>query len=531
MRILQISSTDTSGGAGRAAYRLHRALLAAGIDSSMLVHSKSSDDDRVQELAQNHDFATFCGELAQSRYVDSLRSKDWNTHFSLAWPGIDLNANPLVKHADIIHLHWLWNFQSAATLAGLLNLGKPVVWSFHDQRAMTGGCHYSAGCRGYETDCAACPQLPGDRADVTVAALADQQHLWRHEAVTVIGLSHWMADCARHSSTWKNSRIEVIHNSVETDVYQPRDKRNSRHELGMPEDAVCVLFGADYGEEIRKGFGTLMRALKLCGNDPWYSKKLAEGGIRFMCFGHPDPSAADAPVPIHALGYLKDDVQLASAYSAADFFVLPSLEDNLPNTVLESMSCGTPVLALDVGGSRDMIVDGHTGWLVPPGEEPRLAATLLDIMRRPDDAAAMAAACRKRVLQGFSPEIQARKFASLYEELLRQQPGVSSPDPDVGPVVPARLDCGPRMRVTLPSIFRILADEIEAPCGESSSVARRQMRFRRILARKKINGGCYEVFLKELEMAYIASKGGDSYLKCRGRALKKWLHRITGNTK
>lgn len=506
MRILHVSSTDIVGGAGRAAYRLHQGLVAAGFHSSMLVSEKHSDDDGVAMVPRGEDFATGCGGLAQRHYIHDQRSQHWNTHFSLAWPGVDLCGHPSVREADIIHLHWLWDFQSASTLAGLMNLGKPVVWSFHDQRAMTGGCHYSAGCAGYETGCESCPQLKADPAGLTAAALADQMQSWRRDEVTVIGLSHWMADCARRSLIWRDSRIEVIPNAVETESFVPGDKAECRRRLGIPEHVRCVLFGADFGEEIRKGFRGLMRAVSRCLDDPWFASELRQGRIRFICFGNPDPQAVSGPVPIHALGYLTNDADLATAYSAADFFVLPSLEDNLPNTVLESMSCGTPVLALDVGGARDMVIEGRTGWLVPPADEARFTAAILEILRDPSKAHAMAAACRGHVLSGFSQALQAQRFGGLYEDLIRRPPaGDPLPSTD-GDGIGKRLDCGPRTRLALTQVFDEVVANLETECAHDPKGRKQQTRFLRALKRLQSRECSYGQWLDGLEEAWDESQ-------------------------
>lgn len=521
MRILHISSTDTVGGAGRAAYRLHRALIAAGIESSMLVSCKHADDDKVTELPREEDFASRWRDIAQRQYIDQHRTADWNTYFSVAWPGVDLTSHRLVREADIIHLHWLWDFQSALTLAKLMHLGKPVVWSFHDQRAMTGGCHYSAACSGYETGCISCPQLTADPAGLTAAALADQRQIWRRDAVTVIGLSRWMADCARKSEIWRDSRIELIPNSVETEAFVPRDKAECRRKLGLPEDGRCVLFGADYGEEIRKGFRGLMRAVTLCLNDPWFADELREGRIRFICFGNPDPSADGGPVPIHALGYLKDDMELMAAYCAADFFVLPSLEDNLPNTVLESMSCGTPVLALDVGGVRDMVIEGRTGWLTPPGNEVTFAALLLKILREPACASKMAAACREHVVAEFSQSLQAQRFIKLYQDLRRCPPLAELPSSTAHAGVEVTLDCGPRMRSALPEVFNSVIADNNIEVAFEQIVLKQQARLRRSLEDDFQPHKSYEDFLNGHEKIRTQSTRAQTR---RGRLIERLSH-------
>jgi glycosyltransferase involved in cell wall biosynthesis len=494
----------------------------------MLVGKKFSDDIEVTECSRPSGFAPTWGGIVQKQYINPRRSSDWNTHFSLAWPGQDLSGHPLVMGADIIHLHWVWDFQSAATLARLMNLGKPVVWSFHDQRAMTGGCHFSAGCRGYEDDCRDCPQLSTDPAGITSAAHADQLRFWWRDAVTVVGPSRWMAECAQRSSIWRGSRIEVIPYSVETDRYRPQDKLKCRRRLGLPEHARYVLFGADHGQEIRKGFRGLMRALELCHHDPWFSKHLRDGRIAFICFGNPGHDAASCPVPIRSLGYLRDDADLAAAYGSADLFMLPSLEDNLPNTVLESMSCGTPVMALDVGGARDMVLEGHTGWLIPPADDRQLADALLRVLKNPGIAAGMADACRDRVANSFSPALQASRFGALYSDLLRHPPAVESAIGIADPEVPVQVDMGSKSRLAMIEVFKLIVTEQSAKPQQSKSKQGQQLRFRQQLKLELNRVGTYAELLAGLERSFLESRKKPSRLGRIRQALMSQIKKTFG---
>ena len=515
MKIVHVSSADTAGGASRAAYRLHRALVSAGVDSTMLVNEKHSNDDTVSAVVGERDFADEVSDLVKRHYFEKQRTALWNTYFSLGWPGTDLSTHPLVVGADVIHLHWLWNFQSAVTLARLMNLGKPVVWSFHDLRAMTGGCHFPAGCRGYELACNDCPQLKTDPARITAAAHADQTMLWPSAAVTVIGPSRWMADCARKSAIWRDSRIEVIPYSLDTDVYRPQGKLACRRMLGLAEDGLYILFGADHGQEIRKGFSGLMRAVKRCLDDVWFSGQLRQGRIQFICFGYTDPNIVNGDVPIRALGHLKGDAEMVAAYSAADFFILPSLEDNLPNTVLESMSCGTPVLSFDVGGSKDMIIEGRTGWLVAPGEEVHMAEMILKISREPSILSEMTSQCREHVLTEFCQSVQARRFFELYDMLLDQPPVYGHQESTADATLPARLDCGQRTRFALPDVLKAVA-------------ARQRAGFRKPLEREIGRDQSFGCFLKGLELAWKEGKDRASLRKKIIRLKKRlfsWLKR------
>lgn len=523
MRVLHISSKDIVGGGGRAAYRLHRALIAAGHDSTMVVNRKYSQDATVVEMAETIDFATYSRDFIRRYYVNLRRTVKSNTYFSCAWPGTELSGHPLVRDADIIHLHWLWDYQSVATLAKLMNLGKPVVWSFHDQRAFTGGCHFSAGCRRYEADCRDCPQLTIDPAGLTAAALADQMQFWNRDAVTVVGLSHWIAECARRSAIWRGSRIEVIPNSVETDIYRPQDKRDCRRRIGLPEDAICVLFGAEHGKEIRKGFHVLMRALALCVEDPWFADQVLMGRIRFICFGQQRMIPGKDTVPIHAVGYLNRDEDLANVYGAADFFVLPSLEDNLPNTVLESMSCGRPVLALDAGGIRDMVIEGRTGWLVSPCTPDAMAVRLLQLLRDGSIAGSLSEFCREHVIASFSQEQQARRFGELYADLLRH-PSIARVKASMEDgEVPAGLECGPGLWSSMPRVFESAFEEMDAEPMNKSANKHGYYSFRRALDAGLKGALSYPEFLNVLQHAFIEGRKRLPWWEYRRLVVMDWL--------
>jgi len=182
MKVVHISTYDTAGGAARAAYRLHRGLRDGGVDSRMLVRYKRSDDPFVATAApgtasKEEEQAFFCQAAIQDQAINANRTEISNTLFSISYPGYDLSAASLIREADVIHLHWICYYQSPMTIKSLLDLGKPVVWTLHDQWAFTGGCHYSAGCSGYERGCEACPQLRDDPFGLAAALLSDKKEL------------------------------------------------------------------------------------------------------------------------------------------------------------------------------------------------------------------------------------------------------------------------------------------------------------------------------------------------------------------
>ncbi|MBW2217750.1 MAG: glycosyltransferase [Deltaproteobacteria bacterium] len=422
MKILQISTCDINGGAARATYRLHKGLREIGQDCRMLVRHKESQDDTVvlvdaEERPENPNEDFFLSDIIQPYYIDSNQTELSNTLFSLSYPGYDLSELPMVQSADIVNLHWVAQYQSLVTLHSLFALGKPVVWTLHDQWAFTGGCHYSAGCEKYQSDCVECPQLGDDPFNLPAAILKDKLEIFKDVDLTIVTPSRWMAECARRSRLFKDLKIEVIPNSLETDIYTPLSKSEAKEEIGISPQAITMLFGAIDGSEKRKGFFELVNAIKFCLNEDVFQRLLQDDKIRLICFGRPSHELESIGIPFVALGHLDSDEKIRSAYSAADFFLLPSLEDNLPNTILESMSCGTPVVAFDVGGLPDMVTNGVTGQLVPLSDTRKMGETIIDLIQKPDLRKSMGKEGRKRAEQEYSLSVQAGRYFDLYEGL------------------------------------------------------------------------------------------------------------------
>jgi len=434
MKILQISTGDIDGGAARAAYRLHRGLREIDQDCRMLARHKESQDDTVvwvdaEKRPENPNEDFFLSAIIQPYYIDSNRTELSNTLFSLPYPGYDLSELPVVQSADIINLHWVAQYQSLVTLHGLFSLGKPVVWTLHDQWAFTGGCHYSAGCEKYQTDCVECPQLEDDPFHLPAAILKDKLELFKNADLTIVTPSRWMAECAGRSRLFKDLKIEVIPNALETDLYTPLPKPEAKEELGIPPETITLLFGAVDGSEKRKGFFELINAIKFCLKEDAFQQLLQDDRIRLICFGRPSPEIESIGIPFVALGHLDSDGKIRSAYSAADIFLLPSLEDNLPNTVLESMSCGTSVVAFDVGGLPDMITNGVAGRLVPLSDTRKMGETIIDLIQNPDLRKLMGKEGRKRAEQEYALSVQAGRYADLYRELNPGNQSASQPVP------------------------------------------------------------------------------------------------------
>ncbi|MGB3309790.1 MAG: glycosyltransferase [Nodosilinea sp.] len=439
LKILQISTSDTQGGASRASYRLHQGLRLLGQDSLVLAKHRTSDDQFVcslKDLGLNENISnenSFYAEI-QENYINNNRTDLSNTLFSYPYPAIDLANIEQVNQADILNLHWVAWFQSAKTIAALLALGKPVVWTLHDMAAFTGGCHYSAGCQHYQSTCDQCPQLKEDKYDLPAAILNDKvRKLSSFSNLTIVTPSHWLADCTRSSQLFKNNRVEVIPYGIDITAFMPVPKAIAKKYLNISENDIVLLFGADYSVEKRKGVDILVQALTQCFQNSLAQEILEKKRIKILIFGRSSPSLKnldDLGVPIISLGYVSSDKELRYVYSAANVLLLPSLEDNLPNLMLEAMSCGTPVVAFLTGGMIDLIDDGETGRLVSLGNLDGLSEVILDSLLNPSRYEEMGLKARIKIEENHSLEHQANRYIDLYKRLLLDKQFKQEPSDD-----------------------------------------------------------------------------------------------------
>jgi len=417
LRILHITFHSTRGGATRSMLRLHRGLQAVGEDSRLLVREGETgpDCDRFDpefpESARLNE--QLFGYFLQHRGIEANRSGLSNTVFTLPYPGYDLSGHPAVAATDIINLHWPSYVLSAVTLKRLLELGKPVFWTIHDQWAYTGGCHYASGCVRYEQSCSDCPQLEGEFPRLAAAILRERKRQLAGHTLHLVGPSRWIVDGARRSSLLRGQPIHHIPYGIETDVFHPEDAARARASFGLPPDAFVLLFGADHLTEKRKGWHHLHAALELV------VAKLGDRlPIHLAFFGNPPDELADLPVPLHELGYIRDDQKLRMAYNAADLFLLPSLEDNQPNTVMEAMACGTPVAGFEVGALPEMIVDSESGYLAPTGDAKALGKAIIRCATTPKAQPGIRAAARKTIETHYPLKTQAERYLELYREAM-----------------------------------------------------------------------------------------------------------------
>ena len=406
MRVIHLSTADSNGGAARAAYRIHKALQETGIQSEMVVNEASSGDWSVKGPA---------GKLGKAssrlrRYLASplkalLHTENPVLHTPAlvpsGWPG-KLNATDV----DVVHLHGVHD--EMISIADIGRIGKPVVWTLHDMWGFCGAEHYSEDdrwCEGY---------WPGNRPphesgfDLNRWTWLRKRRHWRRP-LSIVTPSRWLADCASSSMLMRDWPVTVVPNCLDTERWQPLPQFLARQLLGLPEEGPLLLFGAIGGsQDPRKGFDLLLEALaQLRDRQP---------GLQLVVFGELAPSEPhDLGFPVHYTGHLHDDLSLRALYSAADVFVLPSRQDNLPNTALEAQSCGTPVVAFRTGGLPDIVEHLRTGYLAQPNDPCDLAAGIAWVLDDRLRLQTLGEAARSRAEQLWNPA----RVASLYLEVYR----------------------------------------------------------------------------------------------------------------
>ncbi len=303
----------------------------------------------------------------------------------------------------------------------LMNFHKPIVWTLHDQWAFTGGCHYSAGCQEYASNCENCPQLDRDPLKITETSLKDKKELFDDPMLTIVTPSQWMADCAAKSSVFGNRRIEVIPNGIDTNVFSPMPKAQAKNMFGIHENSQTILFCAFDGDEKRKGFSDLIAAVNYAMSNSEFRRKVEKSELQLLCLGASGKKLDLGNLPVKNLGRVDSDVKMSTAYASADLFVLPSLEDNFPNTMLEAMSSGTPVIAYSTGGIPEAVTDGENGFIVPVGDYRKLGDAICSLINNEQLSINMGRRAREKVLREFSLGHQATRHFHLYEDLLGQK--------------------------------------------------------------------------------------------------------------
>lgn len=409
MKVFQLNKTDIQGGAARASYRLHCALRKHNVDSIMLVDISTSGDWSIQGSKSVYFEIIIKVHLFLVNLICSLLKTENHIIHSLAlfksWRINEINKSSV----DIVHLHWVQN--EMLSIAEISQINKPIVWTLHDMWAFCGAEHLSWDNRYIDGYIYRPKHEKG--FDLNKWTWLRKKKYWK-KPIHIVTPSSWLANCAKNSDLMKDWPITVIPNAIDIDRWKPVDKLLARELLSLPLNKKLLLFGAiGGGRDYHKGFDLLLLSLQKLKN------KITS--VELIIFGQLEPKeSVDLGFPVHFVGHLSDDISLNLLYSAADVMLIPSRQDNLPNTGLESMACGIPVVAFDVCGLPDMVKHQYTGYLAKAFDIEDFAEGIkwvLDEDLRYEDLSRNA---RKFAIESFSYSVVAEKYKALYKEIINK---------------------------------------------------------------------------------------------------------------
>lgn len=412
MRVLLINTSERIGGAAIAANRLMEALKRIGVRAQMLVRDRQTQQLTVTAVRQSWLLPLmFVWERLVILLHNGLRrSTMWLV--DIANRGVDVTTLPEFRQADVIHLHWVNQaFLSLDSIRRILTSGKRVVVTMHDMWYFTGICHYSGDCERYQSRCRECPLLGSGRSeDLSTRVFAQKADMYAGVQITFVGCSQWMTDMARQSALTRGHRIVCIPNAINTDNYSPEDMQQARAAFGLPTEKRLILFSSQRITDERKGFHLLARALqRIVQEQPSACEEL---GL-VVAGGEAEKVRHSVPIPVYPISYVSKEAAMVQLYNAVDVFVTPSLQDNLPNTIMEALSCGTPCVGFAVGGIPEMIDHQVNGYVAAYRDADDLGRGILWTLD-PERQPALAQAAREKAVATYSEERVARLYAEVY---------------------------------------------------------------------------------------------------------------------
>lgn len=407
MKVLHIVAGELSKGAARGAAWLHQGLLANNCESRVLSMYPSSEYDNVSSIVG----AGTIGSMMRKAHLlvdvapSMLYPKRVGLFGSAMW-GFDIFKHEWYQWADIIHLHWV-NL-GMLSLRQISKIDKPVVWTLRDMWGFTGGCHYSLECEKYSSGCGACPRLGSSWQWDLSSINYKRKEKYLSGNIQPVAISNWLADCVNQSKIMSTKEVETIHNCVDMDLFSRVDNISARQELGWEQNDKVVLCGAFGLGSKWKGFAKFSSACKEI-----------KSNVKIAVFGDTDSlSVEDREFIDYDLGIIKDDGEIVEAYSAADVFVAPSLQEAFGKTLIEAMSCQTPVVAFNATGPADIVAHQETGYLAEPFSSASLASGI-DWVLENNHNNKLGLASRERVGKHFSKSVIAKKYIDVYNKTMK----------------------------------------------------------------------------------------------------------------
>ena len=417
MKILLVNTSERIGGAAVACGRLLKALQKQGVEAKMLVRDKQSDDPTVVSLSLGK-WTQLWKFLWERIVIWKANHFKKNNLFSvdIANTGTDITQLPAFQEADIIHLHWInQGMLSLKNIRKILESGKPVVWTMHDLWPAMGICHHPRTCTNYQTHCHHCPLLlyGGGKKDLSYRTFEKKQKLMNGSKVHFVACSRWLKERVEQSALLQGQPVCSIPNPLDLSVFHPKDRAQARKRLGLPLDKKLLLFGAVKATDKRKGIDYLMKACKLLvKQDPALREE-----IGIVTFGHlSEGLKSRLPFEVFPQGYVSEEEALTDIYSAVNAYVTPSLEENLPNIIMEAMACGTPCIGFHVGGIPEMIDHQANGYVAEYQSAEDLAKGILWIIRHKEPRM-LSKHTVEKVQSTYEESIVTKQFVELYQHI------------------------------------------------------------------------------------------------------------------
>ena len=420
MRVLIVNTSEQAGGAAVAANRLMHALNNYGVKAKMLVRDKSTDEITVVGLR---------GRLRQRwRFLWERLVIFMHLHFDrkrlfeldIANTGTDITRLPEFQEADIIHLHWVnQGMLSLGDIRKILKTGKPVIWTMHDIWPATAICHLTLGCCNFRSGCHHCKYLPGGGGanDLSARVWRRKQTMLGAGNITFVACSKWLEQEAKSSALLRGQTITSIPNPIDVSIFCPGSRQEACEAEGLPVDKRLILFVCQRVTNPNKGMQYLIDA---CNQLAATKPEMKDNTGVVILGSHADEVAHQLPFPAYPLGYVSDRQRIVRIYRAASMFVLPSLSENLPNTIMEAMACGIPCLGFRVGGIPEEIDHRKNGYVADYRSVDDLARGI-DWLLNEADAKALSAEAVKKVRHNYATRQVMVRYIEVYQEALAQK--------------------------------------------------------------------------------------------------------------
>ena len=417
MRVLIINTSERIGGAAIAANRLMDALRNNGIQAKMLVRDKQTENITVIGLKKS---LWSIWQFVWERIV-IWKANHFKQHnlfaVDIANTGTDITTYPEFKEADIIHLHWVnQGMLSLKDLKKILQSGKPIVWTMHDMWPCTGICHHARECDKYHKECHHCPYLynGGAKKDLSHQTFKKKKELYQLSPITFITCSQWLKERAGQSALLEQHPIVHIPNPIKTNLFTPRNKVEARQKCNLPTDKKLILFGSVKITDKRKGIDYFIESCKILAEK--HPELVNNLGV--AVYGKESEQLKSlVPFQVYALDYISNEKELVNVYNAVDLFVTPSLEENLPNTIMEAMACGIPCVGFNVGGIPEMIDHLHNGYVADYKSAEDFANGIHWTLSE-SEYQSLSEEARRKVTSSYSESTIAKKYIEVYNKII-----------------------------------------------------------------------------------------------------------------